>query len=206
MNYTIRTILPLCLLVVTPLLRRAEAELEQQDAHEPTRPFLVGGDISALPVLEKAGGVYRLDGKPGDCIELLAACGWNCFRLRVFVNPTGRNVVVQDTAFTIELAKRIKSAGAQLLLDFHYSDTWADPGNQTKPKAWQDLDLDGLEMAVFEHSRDVISRMRAAGVLPEMVQIGNEIDPGILWPEGKLWGVGDPGRQRLPRGKPAKSR
>ena len=178
------------------------SEPAQEGAKVEREPsFLVGGDISALPVIEKAGGVYRMDGQPMDCVKLLSQCGWNCFRLRIFVNPTGKNVVVQDIPFTIALAKRIKATGAKLLLDFHYSDTWADPAHQNKPKAWEQLDFAGLEKAVYEHSRDCIAKMKDAGVLPDMVQIGNEIDPGILWPDGKLWGVGDPKQQWIQFGR-----
>ncbi len=186
-----------CLLV--PFAARAESppaaspgQLPGSSGTEPSqRSFLVGGDISALPVLEKAGAVYRMAGQPGDCVQILSACGWNCFRLRIFVNPIGKNVVVQDVRYTIALAKRIKATGARLLLDFHYSDTWADPGHQTKPKAWEHLTFNDLEKAVYEHTRDCIAQMKAAGVLPDMVQIGNEIDPGFLWPDGQLRGVGN---------------
>ncbi len=110
---------------ITPTLSTAQAEDN----------LLLGGDISALTVIEQAGGVYRDDNKPGDAIQIMADHGANCFRLRLFVNPTGKNVVVQDLPYTVALAKRIKQAGAKWLLDFHYSDTWADPAHQTKPQA-----------------------------------------------------------------------
>jgi len=157
--------------------------------------FLVGGDISALTRIEQAGGVFRDEGKPGDAIEIMSKYGCNCFRLRLFVNPAGGNMVVNDLAYTIALAKRIKAAGARLLLNFHYSDTWADPGRQLKPKAWEDLDFESLERTVYEYTRDCILEFKKAGVLPDMVQPGNEIAPGMLWPDGKLYGVGDPEKQ-----------
>lgn len=113
----------------------------------------------------------------------------------MFVNPTGKNVVVQDVPYTVALAKRIKQAGAKWLLDFHYSDTWADPAHQTKPKAWENLDVAGLEEAVYRYARDSLRELKRQEVLPEYVQIGNEITPGMLWPEGKLFGVGDPDEQ-----------
>jgi arabinogalactan endo-1,4-beta-galactosidase len=157
--------------------------------------FLVGGDISALTRIEQADGVFRDEGKPGDAIEIMSKYGCNCFRLRLFVNPTKQGAVVNDLAYTIALAKRIKAAGAKLLLNFHYSDTWADPGRQLKPKAWEDLDFDSLERTVYEYTRDCISQFKQAGVLPDMVQPGNEIAPGMLWPDGKLYGVGEPEKQ-----------
>lgn len=157
--------------------------------------LLVGGDISALTVIEQAGGVFKDDGKPGDAIQIMVDHGANCFRLRLFVHPTGKNVVVQDLPYTVGLARRIKQAGAKWLLDFHYSDTWADPAHQTKPKAWENLDIAGLEEVVYRHTRDSLAELKRCGVLPEYVQIGNEITPGMLWPEGKLFGVGEPDEQ-----------
>jgi arabinogalactan endo-1,4-beta-galactosidase len=157
--------------------------------------FLVGGDISALTRIEQAGGVFRDRNEPGDAIRIMSKYGCNCFRLLLFVNPTNKNVVVNDLSYTIALAKRIKAAGAKLLLNFHYSDTWADPGRQSKPKAWEGLDFKSLEKKVYEYTRDCILQFKKAGVLPDMVQPGNEIAPGILWPDGKLYGVGDPEKQ-----------
>jgi len=165
------------------------------------REFLAGGDISALAAIEKAGGVYRDGPKAGDAIDILRRKGWNCFRLRLFVNPTPKNLVVNDLAYTIALAKRIKSSGAKLLLNFHYSDTWADPGKQTKPAAWEKLDFVALEKTVRSYSRDCVAKLKAAGAMPDMVQIGNEIAPGMLWPDGKLHGVGDPAQQWVKLGR-----
>jgi arabinogalactan endo-1,4-beta-galactosidase len=161
----------------------------------PEETLLLGGDISALTVIEQAGGIFKQDGRPGDAIRIMTDHGANCFRLRLFVNPTGKNVVVQDLPYTVALAKRIKQAGAKWLLDFHYSDTWADPAHQTKPKAWEGLDVAGLEEAVYRHTRDSLMELKRQDVLPEYVQIGNEITPGMLWPEGRLYGVGDPDEQ-----------
>jgi arabinogalactan endo-1,4-beta-galactosidase len=103
--------------------------------------------------------------------------------------------VLQDLDYTLALARRIEEAGAQLLLDFHYSDTWADPGHQHKPAAWADLPFDELVAAVEAYTRDTLRAMGEAGVMPEYVQVGNEITPGMLWPDGKLHNVGDPAVQ-----------
>lgn len=162
---------------------------------EQSGEFLVGGDISALSKIEEHGGIYRDDGKPGDAIRIMESYGCNCFRLRLFVNPTHKNVVVNDLQYTIALAKRIKSSGSKLLLNFHYSDTWADPGHQNKPRDWADMEFDTLVETVYEYTRDCIQAFKNEGVLPEMVQIGNEITPGMLWPDGKLYGVGEPQEQ-----------
>jgi len=173
---------PLCLAVRSP-------------AQETTGQFLVGGDISALARIEHAGGEYRANAQPGDAVRIMAANGFNCFRLRLFVNPNGKNIVVNDLPNTIALARRVKATGARLLLDFHYSDTWADPGQQRKPAAWEHLRFDALERTLRDYSRDSIAEMRRAGVMPAFVQVGNEITPGMLWPDGKLYGVGEPEQQ-----------
>lgn len=151
--------------------------------------FLVGGDISALAKIEELGAVYRDNGAPGDAIEIMRRHGANCFRLRLFVNPTNQGMVVNDLQYTAALAARIKAAGAKFLLDFHYSDTWADPGHQTKPAAWEKLDFESLVRTVYEYTRDSLVYLDREGVLPDLVQIGNEITPGMLWPDGKVSGV-----------------
>ena len=106
----------------------------------PSSP-LVGADISALARIEQAGGVFRDGGQARDAIAILRAHGANIFRLRLFVNPNDSDVQVNDLPYTVQLAGRVKAAGAKLLLDIHYSDTWADPGHQTTPAAWAGLRL-----------------------------------------------------------------
>ena len=111
--------------------------------------------------------------------------GWNSFRLRVFVSPV-RQAPNNSLENTIALAKQIKAAGATFLLDIHYSDTWADPQHQETPVAWQNLGIDALEKQVEEYSNDVITQLKNAGAMPEMVQVGNEITGGMLWPLGHV--------------------
>jgi arabinogalactan endo-1,4-beta-galactosidase len=151
----------------------------------------LGADISALERIEQAGGVFRDGGLPADAISILRSMGCNIFRLRIFVNPNHEEVQVNDLDYTVRMAGRIKAAGAKLLLDFHYSDTWADPGRQTTPAAWANLPFDSLEQQVEAYSADVITRLRQAGALPDIVQVGNEIDAGILWPLGRVGGTYD---------------
>ena len=141
-----------------------------------------------LTRIEKLGGAFRDGGKRRDFLEIFKARGGNCFRLRLFVSPNGKNAVINDLPYTLALAKRIKSAGCKLLLNFHYSDTWADPGHQTKPAAWAKLPFDDLEKKVEEYTASVIAKFKQAGALPDIVQIGNEITPGMLWPDGKTGG------------------
>ena len=148
---------------------------------------LAGADISALARIEQAGGVFRDSGRAGDAIAILHAAGVKAFRLRLFVNPNDSDVVVNDLPYTVALATRIKAAGARLVLDIHYSDTWADPGHQATPAAWASLPLDSLEQRVESYTDSVVATLKAAGALPAIVQVGNEIDAGMLWPLGQLY-------------------
>ena len=87
---------------------------------------------------------------------------------------------------TKKMAKRVKAAGMKLLLDFHYSDYWADPGKQYKPAAWRNLSFEELKKAVYDYTKKVIQELKDQGTTPDMVQIGNEINHGIIWPEGNV--------------------
>lgn len=148
--------------------------------------MFVGADVSALERIEQAGGVFRDAGQAGDAIAILRAHGANGFRLRLFVAPNDSDVQVNDLDYTVRMASRVKAAGATLLLDLHYSDTWADPAHQTTPAAWAALPFDSLEAEVERYADSVIARLKQAGALPDIVQIGNEIDAGMLWPLGAL--------------------
>ncbi|MBC7783300.1 MAG: glycosyl hydrolase 53 family protein [Burkholderiales bacterium] len=154
---------------------------------------IVGADISMLPEIEKAGGTFTDDAKPGDAVKIFRAHGWNLFRLRLFVNPTTDFNkswgATQDLKTILALSKRIKAAGGHILLNFHYSDTWADPLHQHKPAAWKDLPIDALVKQVHDYTAEVLRAMEQNGTPPEMVQIGNEIAGGMLWPDGKLFDV-----------------
>lgn len=153
---------------------------------------MAGVDISALPVLEDHGAVYRDGGVVGDPIDIFTDNGVNWARLRLFVDPRNDDddFVVNDIPYTISLAQRAKAAGAKLLLDFHYSDTWADPGKQYKPADWENLSFAQLEQQVYDYTRASIEAFDQAGVRPEMVQIGNEISNGMLWDDGYPWSGG----------------
>ena len=133
----------------------------------------------------RAAFVYRDNGVESTEYAIMRKHGWNAFRLRVFVSPV-RNAPNNTLENTIPLAKAIKEAGGTFMLDIHYSDTWADPAHQDTPVAWRGLDAAGMEQKVEEYTRDVISQLEAAGAKPDMVQIGNEITGGLLWPLGHL--------------------
>lgn len=148
--------------------------------------FIKGADISLLQRIEDLQGVYKENGQAKDPLLIFDEHGFNCMRLRIFHTPNGVGPVVNDLPYTLPLAKRIKNAHLKFLLDFHYSDTWADPAHQTKPAAWEGLSFEDLVDSLFEYTRSVITALKNEGALPDIVQIGNEITPGFLWPDGKL--------------------
>jgi arabinogalactan endo-1,4-beta-galactosidase len=145
--------------------------------------YAVGADLSFLKQAEDGGKVFKDNGvaKPG--LEIFKDHGYNWIRLRLFHTPTE---LPNNLEYTIALAKAAKKLGYHFLLDYHYSDTWADPGKQFLPKAWEGMSHAQLVKAVFEYTRQTISAFREAGVLPDMVQIGNEVVNGMLWPDGRL--------------------
>jgi arabinogalactan endo-1,4-beta-galactosidase len=155
-------------------------------AAEARPEFISGADISALEVVESKGGVFRGPRKRGDGIQLLRSAGMDCFRLRLFVTPEHEGIVTNDLEYTLALARRVKASGARFMLDLHYSDTWADPAKQYKPAAWDKLPFDELVGAVREYTRQTMARFLAEGLVPEYVQIGNEITNGMLWPDGRV--------------------
>ncbi|HAS1029275.1 TPA: cellulase family glycosylhydrolase [Enterobacter cloacae] len=158
--------------------------------------FIKGADISTLLEAEQHGAkFYNQNGQQQDAIAILKANGVNYVRLRLWVDPQDASGKTygggsNNLENTIALAKRVKAQGLKLLLDFHYSDFWTDPGKQFKPKAWEKMDYPQLKTAIQDYTRDTIARFKKEGVLPDMVQIGNEINGGMLWPEGKSWGQG----------------
>jgi arabinogalactan endo-1,4-beta-galactosidase len=145
---------------------------------------MMGADISSLKKSEDKGGVYfDKNGVQRDAIKILHDHGMNYARIRVWVNsPDGYHGKAQ----LLEMAKRLKARNIKLLVDFHYADSWADPGKQPKPKAWENLDFDGLKKAVYDHTFNVCSALKAQRTPPNMVQIGNEITNGMLWPDGRI--------------------
>jgi arabinogalactan endo-1,4-beta-galactosidase len=146
-------------------------------------PFYLGADISTLTQVEEQGGIYMDGDKPGDALAIFMKNGWTCFRLRIWVDP--RNGV-NGLEYTTRLAKRIKDAGGTLMIDFHYSDWWADPQKQNKPAAWANLDFDSLVGQVTTYTAHVVKTLKEAGATPDFVQIGNEITGGTLWPDAQV--------------------
>ena len=148
-----------------------------------------GGDISLLTKYETNGAKY-LDhlGKPvTDVLTFFKDAGMNAMRVRLFVDPSKASDedkgqgVCQDLSYVKALGKRIKAAGMKLMVDFHYSDSWADPAKQYTPDAWKDLTDDQLYTKIYEYTKDCLQQLKAAGATPDMIQTGNEISYGMLW-------------------------
>jgi arabinogalactan endo-1,4-beta-galactosidase len=156
------------------------------------QPFYKGADISFLQQIESSGTFFKENGTPKDIFEIFKNHGINAIRLRIwYAPPDGWNSLSK----TLIMAKRIKAAGFSFLLDFHYADTWADPGKQPKPAAWQSVTLPALQDSVYAYTKLVINALTAQGTPPQLVQIGNEITNGMLWPEGQLYNTSNPAQQ-----------
>lgn len=158
-----------------------------QSCQKETPPaFAKGADVSWLPQME-ATGYQFLDenGQQADVLQLLKDRGMDAVRLRIFVNPSDNPWSGHcDKDATVAMALRAQKMGMRVMANFHYSDSWADPGKQNKPEAWKDLPFDELVQAVYDHTYEVVSALKNAGVTPEWVQVGNEIPGGMLWPDG----------------------
>ncbi|MFH0882476.1 MAG: glycosyl hydrolase 53 family protein [bacterium] len=145
--------------------------------------FLNGADISSTPALEDKGVVYRDSLGEADILTILDRHGFNSIRLKIWHTPKeGYN----DLAHVAAMAQRIREHKMHFLLNFHYSDWWADPQKQITPEAWKDLPCPTLKDSLYQYTRNVLSTLDKQGTPPQMVQIGNEIRPGMLWPLGRV--------------------
>jgi len=143
-----------------------------------------GADVGWLSEMESNGTkFYDEEGQAQDCLQILKDHGINSIRLRVWVNPANGWCGKDDV---VTMAKRASAMGFRIMIDFHYSDGWADPGQQRKPAAWNNHDFAQLQKDVYDHTYEVLSALKANGVTPEWVQVGNEITNGMLWPDGKM--------------------
>jgi arabinogalactan endo-1,4-beta-galactosidase len=150
--------------------------------------YAIGADLSFLKQAEDNRTVFRENDEAKAGLQIFKDHGYNWIRLRLFHTPTR---LPNNLEYTIALAQDAKKLGYKFLLNYHYSDTWADPGKQYTPVAWRDKSHEELVQAVFEYTRDTIIAFREAGVMPDMVQPGNEIINGMLWPDGRLPGNWD---------------
>ena len=154
----------------------------------------LGGDISLLPTYEAAGTKYYNDkGREMPLMKLVKKQGgWNTMRVRLFVDPQYASSehksegVLQDLDYVVKLGRKIKSEGFKLMLDLHYSDTWADPAKQFMPQRWLDTPVKVLPDSVYRYTADVLRAMEKAGAMPDFIQVGNEISYGMMWNAGKI--------------------
>ena len=153
--------------------------------------FVKGMDLSTMTELEKCGAKYYDDGKEMDILDIVKKYDVDTIRIRVWNDPWSENgesygAGGNDLATSLGLAKKVSEAGLGVLLNFHYSDFWADPGKQIKPKAWTSYSVEELEQAVFDYTLETMRTFWKEGVNLTMVQVGNELSKGLLWPEGHV--------------------
>ena len=182
-------LLPLVLASCVPVSCTQESPVTNPRQQEvtPAQPgtFAKGADVSWLTQMESEGLVFNSkSGAPAECMKLLKEdCNINAIRLRVWVNPAAGWNNVHDV---LVKARRAASLGLRLMIDFHFSDTWADPGHQQTPAAWADYDLAHLKTAVSSHVTEVLGMLKDFSITPEWVQIGNETRGGMLYPLGSI--------------------
>jgi len=163
---------------------------KKDSSPEPNPPpgnqfFAKGADVSWLTQMEAEGQkFYDNNGTEMDCMELLKSLGVNAIRLRAWVDPSASGGWC-NTADLVTKAVRAKNLGMKILIDLHYSDWWADPGKQNKPAAWASQDFNTLKTSVYNYTAEVMNALKTSGITPEWVQIGNETNDGMLWPDGK---------------------
>jgi beta-galactosidase len=155
---------------------------------------MIGADISYLPQMEAGGMKFSDNGVPKDAVQILKVHGFNYIRLRIFNDPARDSGYSPGKGFcdlenTKAMAKRIKAAGMKFLLDFHYSDYWADPGKQFTPAVWRNLSFEEEKKALYDYTKQVMQALKDQGTPPDMVQVGNEINHGIVWPDGNIMHV-----------------
>ena len=162
---------------------------KSDDSTDTTNPptvtgfFAKGADISWLTQMEASGyKFYNASGTATECMKLMQNLGMNSIRLRVWVNPSNGWC---NNADLVAKAMRAKQLGMRVMLDIHYSDVWADPGHQSKPAAWASLDFATLKTTVGSYTKAVMDTLKQNGVVPSWVQVGNETNDGMLWPDGR---------------------
>jgi arabinogalactan endo-1,4-beta-galactosidase len=155
--------------------------------------FVMGADLSYINQVEDYGGIYKDSGRQGDPFKIFQSHGANVVRVRLWHTPKwvadlNNGKYYYDLAGTEQTIRRAKQAGMAVNLDIHYSDRWADPDHQEIPAAWKNLDLHQMKDSVYQYTLQVLTYLKSKNLVPEMVQVGNENNNGILWPIGKVNG------------------
>lgn len=192
MKYLIKT---LCVLAVMTLSSCGQNESNSDGGQTEKPAFAKGADIGWYTEMEKKGyKFYTASGTEMDCPALMKSLGFNSLRFRVWVNPED---VWNGKEDVLKKCLRAKELGMKIMIDFHYSDTWADPGKQYVPKAWESYDLDAMAKAVAEHTSDALNTLKDNGVDVAWVQVGNEVTNGMLWEKGRVKGDNASGFAKL---------
>lgn len=185
----------LCVLAVMTLSSCGQNESKSDGGQMEKPAFAKGADIGWYTEMEKKGyKFYTASGTEMDCPALMKSLGFNSLRFRVWVNPED---VWNGKEDVLKKCLRAKELGMKIMIDFHYSDTWADPGKQYVPKAWESYDLDAMAKAVAEHTSDVLNTLKDNGVDVTWVQVGNEVTNGMLWEKGRVKGDSASGFAKL---------
>ncbi len=160
---------------------------EETPVVEKATGMALGADVSWVTEMEKNGMKFYTPGENRQEMELMQLlrdyCGVNSIRLRVWVNPAEGWNNIDDVVIKARRADRL---GMRIMIDFHFSDTWADPGHQEMPAAWKDLPIEGVEKAMAQHVRQTLIALKKVDVVPEWVQVGNETTPGMMLPMGSV--------------------
>lgn len=185
----------MCILAVMTLSSCGQNESKSDGGQTAKSAFAKGADIGWYTEMEKKGyKFYTASGTEMDCPALMKSLGFNSLRFRVWVNPED---VWNGKEDVLKKCLRAKELGMKIMIDFHYSDTWADPGKQYVPKAWESYDLDAMAKAVAEHTSDVLNTLKDNGVDVSWVQVGNEVTNGMLWEKGRVEGNSASGFAKL---------
>ncbi len=171
----------ICLLFFAVRCKKTSSSSDNNNGN--SSQIIKGADVSWLTQMEASGiKFYNSGGAEQDCMTILKNLGMNSIRLRAWVNPVGSWC---STADVVNKAIRAKNLGLKIMLDLHYSDSWADPGQQNKPAAWASQNFTTLRSSVYNYTVDIMNTLKTNGVTPDWVQIGNETNDGMLWPDGK---------------------
>ncbi len=174
-------------LVLFCIISVVQCKTARLSKKQPGKEFAKGADVSWLPQMEASGfKFYNEKGTEEDCLKILKDHGINTIRLRTFVNPSNdKRSGHCSKDETVAMAVRAQKMGMRIMIDFHYSDSWADPGKQKKPAAWEGHSFPQLLNDVYSYTADVMTSLKNNGVKPEWVQVGNETPGGMIYPEGK---------------------
>lgn len=176
---------PLTLIHAGNALAAGQATPDLQATRYWSRPDrILGHDLSILQQLEDAGKTFSYHGIKLPADRILASQGANYVRLRLWVNPPAP---YNDLPHVLKMARRLQNEGLRFHLDLHYSDFWADPGKQNVPQSWLGQDLATLTTTVYNYTKDVLTQLERQGTRPAIVQIGNEVTNGMLWPLGEIY-------------------